>query len=195
MPAATRWKHWLILALILVLAACGGNGTDDTESIDPETSSPGAYSEGSDVFVVYPDDAAPLMDSAVDFTKRWFAETNELGFPAFGVTGDGVLSSSRVDDELRVWVDLATGGLFEPVRLAQLTIENRATDGEDSVYVEQLIPAFLAAAGVEPVPHELGLDTVDLLFDGGRTAQLTIDGVTIYLAMNKFSLVLGATGG
>ncbi len=189
---ASGVRSIVLLALVLVVGCAPAEST----SIDPAQAAPGPHSEGSDVFIVYPDPPPILMESAVGFTKRWFAETSDLGFPAFGGGAtDGVLSSSRVDDELRVWVELAAAGLMQPIGVAQMTIENRATDAEDALYVEKLIPAFLAAAGVEPVPAELGLDTVEGLFDEARTATLVADGVTIYLAMNKWSLVLGVTGG
>lgn len=192
LPARSRPISWILVVLVMGLVACGG-ATTETEPrvLDPTT--PGPHSEGGEVFIVYPDDPAPFMEPASVFESRWSTGTDGLGFPTFSDAEDGVRSSVRVDNALRVWVDLAVDD--DAVRIAQLTIENRATDAEDPVYVEQLIPAFLAAAGIAPVPPELGLSDIDSLFEEARTVRLVRNGRTIQLAIDKWSLVLGVTDG
>lgn len=187
----SRAASWVLSALLASVVACGS--TPDAEVEGPDSTAPGPHSEGGEAFIVYPDDPAPFMEPVSDFESRWSAGTDGLGFPTFTESADGVRSTARVDSALRVWVDLAVDG--DGVRIAQLTIENRATDTEDSVYVDELIPAFLAAAGITPVPAELGLTDIDTLFEEARTAQVAKDGRTIHLAINKWSLVLGITGG
>lgn len=191
-PWWSRAVGVVTLALLAGIAACGGS-TTGTEAERPDSTAPGPHSEGGEAFVVYPENLVPFMESFSDFESRWSATTGDLGFPPFADIEEGVRSTARVDNALRVWVDLAMDG--DAVRIAQLTIENRATDSEDSVYVDQLMPAFLSAAGITTVPSELGISDIEELFDEARTAQVTVDGRTIHLAVNKWSLVLGVTGG
>ncbi|UCG41083.1 MAG: hypothetical protein JSV07_02150, partial [Acidimicrobiia bacterium] len=112
--------------------------------------------------------------------------------PALIERPDGPWTTERFDNRLRVALDAVEQD--GEVLIAQLSVENRATDEEDAIYVDELIPGFLSALGVAEAQAALSLDDVETLFDEARTAEVTANGVTVYLAVNRWALVLGVGG-
>jgi hypothetical protein len=183
----------LVLAVLLAGCASGGDeATTTTEPFDPAAAAPGPYIDGAEVFIVYPDPATPTGVGFGDFRSAWDDVGVRLAFPALAQRPDGPWSTERFDNELRVALDaIEQDG---EVLIAQLSVENRATDAEDAVYVDELIPGFLTALGVEEAQALLALDDVETLYDEARTQVVEVDGLRVSVAVNRWALVLGVSG-
>ncbi len=184
-----------VLAFAFLLAGCASGGEQaitTTEPFDPAVAAPGPYVDGAEVFIVYPDPATPTGVAFGDFRSAWDDLGIRLSFPALAQRPDGPWSTERFDSELRVALDaIEQDG---DVLIAQLSVENRATDAEDAVYVDELIPGFLAALGVEEAQALLALDDVEALYDEARTQVVEVGGLRVSVAVNRWALVLGVSG-
>jgi hypothetical protein len=183
-----------LVVATLVLAGCAAEAepTTTSEAFDPAAAEPGPYVDGAEVFIVYPDPAPATGIDFEGFRSSWDTTGSELDFPALIERPDGPWTTERFDNRLRVALDAVEQD--GEVLIAQLSVENRATDEEDAIYVDELIPGFLSALGVAEAQAALSLDDVETLFDEARTAEVTANGVTVYLAVNRWALVLGVGG-
>ena len=185
----------LAAAVLVVLAGCvPGDLAPATTTIpfDPAVAAPGPYVDGAEVFIVYPD---PAPQTGIDFDS-FRAAWDEVGaardFPALELSPGGPWVSELFGTRLRVALDAVEQD--GEVLLAQMSVENRATDEEDFIYVDELIPGVLGALGVGEAQALLALDDVETLFDEERTAEVEVDGLTVAVAVNRWALVLGVSG-
>lgn len=186
-----------VVALVAaaVLAGCvPGDLAPATTTIpfDPAVAAPGPYVDGAEVFIVYPDPAPPTGIDFDSFRTAWDRVGGSRDFPALAQSPDGPWVSELLGTRLRVALDAVERD--GEVLLAQMSVENRATDEEDSIYVDELIPGFLGALGVGEAQAMLVLDDVETLFDAARTAEVEVDGLTVSVALNRWALVLGVSG-
>ncbi len=186
----------ILLGLVLLLVAGAWViiqlASDDIRQANDTGVGPRA-TEGN-VSIDYPADGSPLGVPL----EAWLAAGGDpAGLDPLEVVeeeGGTVYWATETRSGMSVAVDLAV--IDGVVQVAQLAVENAAGDEDDVVLVDEVIPAFLGASGVPALAGPLGLADPDALFgdEPGEVTEAT-DDVTVYLAVNRFGLVLGTVGG
>lgn len=193
----TRLKSsGILLALVVVLAAGAWVliqlSVDDIREANNTGVGPRA-SEGA-VSIDYPADDEPLGVALSDWVAAWGDPAGLDPLEMVEDEGGTEYWATETRSGISVAVDLAV--IDGVVQVAQLAVENAAGDDDDAVLVDEIIPAFLGASGAPGLASALGLDDAERLFeDEPREATVDEDGVTGYLAVNRFGLVLGTVGG
>lgn len=188
---------WSGLAASLLAAAILISRWNEAQQLQPNETGIGPRASASAVSIDYPPGAEPLGVAIGDWVDAW--DPPPAGMPAVAVADRS--------DGAEFWVaETTTAGLSAAVDLAvrdgvvevaQLAVENAAGDADDVRLVEEVVPTFLAASGAPPgLAEELELVDAETLFGSlPREQTITDGGVTAYLAVNRFGLVLGLVGG
>lgn len=187
----------LIATLVIAVVAVGIGiiSWNESRTRSPNATGVGPRASESAVSIDYPADSAPLGVPLSAWEASWAAAP--AGLPPFELVDrdddiDFLASETQVG--LSAAVDLGVRG--GEVEVAQLAVENGAGDEDDELIAEDLVPAFLdAAGGPTGLAAALGLeDAEDLFEDQPREVTVTDGGVTAYLAANRFGFVLGVVG-
>jgi len=182
----------LLVLVALLLAGCGvaDDIAGELTAIDP---SEGPYARATVVGINYPAGAPQVGRDIVTFVSEWTSLTERVDD----------LAPLVEDSEGAMWVAESDGSGIaldvvvdrEIIVLAQLQIIDAAGDG-DEVTAAEVIDEFLAFLGVDDSSaalEQLGVISVDPLF-AERAEILEIGDVTIYLASNEDTVLVGVTG-
>lgn len=186
----------ILLGLVLLLVAGAWViiqlASDDIRQANDTGVGPRA-TEGN-VSIDYPADGSPLGVPLEAWLAAWGDPAGLDPLEVVEEDGGTVYWATETRSGMSVAVDLAV--IDGVVQVAQLAVENAAGDEDDVVLVDEVIPAFLGASGVPALAGPLGLADPDALFgdEPGEVTEAT-DDVTVYLAVNRFGLVLGTVGG
>lgn len=188
---------WSGLAASLLVAGLLIVRWNEAQQLQPNESGVGPRASASAVSIDYPPGADPLGVPVDEWVDAW--DPPPAGMPPLAVAdrsdGTEFWVSETTTAGLAAAVDLAVrDGVVE---VAQLAVENAAGDADDARLVEEVVPTFLAASGAPPgLAEELGLVEAETLFGSlPREQTVTADGLTAYLAVNRFGFVLGVVGG
>ncbi len=177
------------LVTVIVLSACGG--TDDA---DIDLTAVGPHATAASTRIVYADDASPLGVGYESFEAGWVAM-------ARSIDGLGELrETGRTEEAVSFVADTASSGIALDlvveggvIQVAQLTLVDGVGD-EDEPHVYAAIEGFLDLVEVDFGAERLGLTETEPLFLE-REMTATGAGVTVYLASNEDSILVGAIGG
>jgi hypothetical protein len=193
----TRLRSSGILLALILLVSIGAwviiqLSAEDIRQANDSGVGPRA-TEGN-VSIDYPAEDPPLGVSLDEWLAGWGDPAGLEPLQLVEEEGGTEYWSTETRSGLSVAVDLAV--IDDVVQVAQLAVENAAGDDDDAVLVDEVIPAFVEASGAPGLVVELGLDDPETLFEEEPREATGLDaGVTGYLAVNRFGLVLGTVGG
>ena len=176
------------LLALLAITACGGaeDATGDLTAVGP-------HATAASTRIVYADDAPPLGIGYEAFRAGW----DELARRVEGIAelrevsrADGEVSYVAETESSGIALDLVVeGGL---IQVAQLALVDGVGD-EDDPHVYAAIEGFLDLVGAGFDADRLGVGDLDPLFS---EREMTAEGVgvTVYLASNEDSILVGAVG-